>query len=69
MTLILENVDTKLLQVIESLKGLKSDLEIIKEPNIYEAMRECEEIAEEIRRGKRVPYESWSEAKEALLRD
>ena len=43
MTLILENVDSKLLQVIESLKGLKSDLEIIKEPESksdFESVRE-----------------------------
>ena len=69
MTLMLKNVDSKLLQVIESLKGLKSDLEIIKEPNIHEAIQECEEIAEEIRLGKRVPYASWNEAKKALLQD
>ena len=31
MTLILENVDSKLLQVIESLKGLKSDFESVRE--------------------------------------
>ncbi|TNH35478.1 hypothetical protein [Campylobacter helveticus] len=43
MTLILENVDSKLLQVIESLKGLKSDLKIIKEPESksdFESVRE-----------------------------
>ena len=43
MTLILENVDSKLLQVIESLKDLKSDLEIIKKPESksdFESVRE-----------------------------
>ena len=43
MTLMLKNVDSKLLQVIESLKGLKSDLEIIKEPESksdFESTRE-----------------------------
>lgn len=43
MTLILENVDSKLLQVIESLKGLKSDLKITKEPESksdFESVRE-----------------------------
>ncbi|MDL0082871.1 hypothetical protein IP360_06305 [Helicobacter winghamensis] len=43
MTLILENVDSKLLQVIESLKGLKSDLKIIKElesKSDFESVRE-----------------------------
>ena len=43
MTLILENVDSKLLQVIESLKGLKSDLEITKKPESksdFESVRE-----------------------------
>lgn len=30
MTLILENVDSKLLQVIESLKGLRSDFERVR---------------------------------------
>ena len=43
MTLILENVDSKLLQVIESLKGLKSDLKITKKPESksdFESVRE-----------------------------
>ncbi len=43
MTLILENVDSKLLQVIESLKGLKSDLKITKElesKSDFESVRE-----------------------------
>ena len=43
MTLMLKNVDSKLLKVIESLKGLKSDLEIIKEPEFksdFESIRE-----------------------------
>lgn len=71
MTITLRNVDFETLQVIESLKGLKKDLEIEKIPNdeTLEAMKECEEILENIRKGKRVPYNSYQEAKEALLRD
>ncbi len=71
MTITLRNVDFETLQVIESLKGLKKDLEIEKIPNdeTLEAMKECEEILENIRRGKRVPYNSYQEAKEALLKD
>lgn len=71
MTITLRNVDFETLQVIESLKGLKKDLEIEKIPNdeTLEAMRECEEILENIRKGKRVPYNSYQEAKEALLKD
>lgn len=71
MTITLRNVDFETLQVIESLKGLKKDLEIEKIPNdeTLEAMRECEEILEDIRKGKRVPYNSYQEAKEALLKD
>ena len=70
MTVTLKNVDFETLQVLESLKGLKKDLEIEKIPNeeTLEAMRECEEILTDIKAGKRVPYNSWSEAKEALLR-
>ena len=46
MTITLRNVDFETLQVIESLKGLKKDLEIEKIPNdeTLEAMKECEEI-------------------------
>ncbi len=46
MTIMLKNVDFETLQVLESLKGLKKDLEIEKIPNdeTLEAMRECEEI-------------------------
>ncbi len=46
MTITLRNVDFETLQVLESLKGLKKDLEIEKIPNdeTLEAMRECEEI-------------------------
>ena len=71
MTITLRNVDFETLQVIESLKGLKKDLEIEKIPNdeTLEAMKECEEILENIRKGKRVPYNSYQEAKEALLTD
>ena len=71
MTITLRNVDFETLQVIESLKGLKKDLEIEKIPNdeALEAMKECEEILEDIRKGKRVPYNSYQEAKEALLKD
>ncbi|OCR03579.1 hypothetical protein BA184_02650 [Helicobacter pullorum] len=71
MTITLRNVDFETLQVIESLKGLKKDLEIEKIPNdeTLEAMKECEEILEDIRKGKRVPYNSYQEAKEALLKD
>ncbi|EEQ63332.1 hypothetical protein HPU229336_01515 [Helicobacter pullorum] len=71
MTITLRNVDFETLQVIESLKGLKKDLEIEKIPNdeTLEAMKECEEILENIRKGKRVPYNSYQEAKEALLKD
>ncbi|OCR18981.1 hypothetical protein BA918_05170 [Helicobacter pullorum] len=71
MTITLRNVDFETLQVIESLKGLKKDLEIEKIPNdeTLEAMKECEEILEDIRKGKRVPYNSYQEAKEAILKD
>ena len=71
MTITLRNVDFETLQVIESLKGLKKDLEIEKIPNdeTLEAMKECEEILENIRKGKREPYNSYQEAKEALLKD
>lgn len=71
MTITLRNVDFETLQVIESLKGLKKDLEIEKIPNdeTLEAMKECEEILENIRKGKRVPYNSYQETKEALLKD
>ena len=56
MTIVLKNVDFETLQVLESLKGLKKDLEIEKIPNedleiekipnaeTLEAMKECEEI-------------------------
>lgn len=46
MTVTLKNVDFETLQVLESLRGLKKDLEIEKIPNeeTLEAMKECEEI-------------------------
>ena len=46
MTITLKNVDFETLQVLESLRGLKKDLEIEKIPNeeTLEAMKECEEI-------------------------
>ncbi|BDB65840.1 hypothetical protein Hc94105_0019 [Helicobacter cinaedi] len=46
MTLILENVDSKLLQVIESLKGLKSDLKITKE---LESKSDFESVREQLK--------------------
>ncbi|WP_394981014.1 hypothetical protein [uncultured Helicobacter sp.] len=71
MTITLKNASYKILQVLEGLKEYEKDLEIEKVPNeeTLEAMRECEEILSDIQAGKRVPYDSWQEAKEALLED
>ncbi|RDU63211.1 hypothetical protein CQA53_08690 [Helicobacter didelphidarum] len=71
MTITLKNVDFELLNVLESLQGLKKDLEIIKYPNdeTLEAMKECEEIERDIKNGTRKPFASWEEAREALLKD
>ena len=63
MTITLRNVDFETLQVIESLKGLKKDLEIEKIPNdeILEAMKECEEILANPQK-----YKSYQSAKELI---
>ena len=63
MTITLRNVDFETLQVIESLKGLKKDLEIEKIPNdeTLEAMRECEEILANPSK-----YKSYRNAKELI---
>lgn len=63
MTITLRNVDFETLQVIESLKGLKKDLEIEKIPNdeTLEAMRECEEILANPHK-----YKSYHSAKELI---
>ncbi|KPH52996.1 hypothetical protein HPU229254_01835 [Helicobacter pullorum] len=65
----LRNVDFETLQVIESLKGLKKDLEIEKIPNdeTLEAMRECEEILANPQKYK--GYRNVDELFEELLRD
>lgn len=65
----LKNVDFETLQVIESLKGLKKDLEIEKIPNdeTIEAMRECEEILANPQKYK--GYRNVDELFEELLRD
>lgn len=67
MTITLKNVDFKILKVIESLKILKSDLEIIKKPNdkTAKAIKEAEEIAEKphLHKG----CKTWEEAKKAIL--
>ncbi|WP_060661349.1 hypothetical protein [Helicobacter pullorum] len=69
MTITLRNVDFETLQVIESLKGLKKDLEIEKIPNdeTLEAMRECEEILANPQKYK--GYRNVDELFEELLRD
>ena len=69
MTITLRNVDFATLQVIESLKGLKKDLEIEKIPNAetLEAMRECEEILANPSKYK--GYRDVDELFEALLND
>ena len=70
MTLVLKNVDIELLHVIQSLKILKPDFEIIQtSQETLEAMAEAETIYAEIKQGMRKPYDSWKEAKEALLGD
>lgn len=63
MTIVLKNVDFETLQVLESLKGLKKDLEIEKIPNAetLEAMRECEEILANPSK-----YKSYRSAKELI---
>ncbi|OCR11036.1 hypothetical protein [Helicobacter pullorum] len=63
MTITLRNVDFETLQVIESLKGLKKDLEIEKIPNdeTLEAMKECEEILANPQK-----YKSYHSAKELI---
>ena len=63
MTIVLKNVDFETLQVLESLKGLKKDLEIEKIPNAetLEAMRECEEILANPHK-----YKSYRNAKELI---
>ncbi|STQ88785.1 hypothetical protein [Helicobacter pullorum] len=69
MTITLRNVDFETLQVIESLKGLKKDLEIEKIPNdeTLEAMKECEEILANPQKYK--GYRNVDELFEELLRD
>lgn len=69
MTITLRNVDFETLQVIESLKGLKKDLEIEKIPNdeTLEAMKECEEILTNPQKYK--GYRNVDELFEELLRD
>ncbi len=69
MTITLRNVDFETLQVIESLKGLKKDLEIEKIPNdeTLEAMKECEEILANPHKYK--GYRNVDELFEELLRD
>ena len=69
MTITLRNVDFETLQVIESLKGLKKDLEIEKIPNdeTLEAMKECEEILANPQKYK--GYRNVDELFEDLLRD
>ncbi len=68
MTIIVRNVDSKILSVIESLKALKPELEISKEketkkPNkqLRRAMEECEEILKNPKQ-----YPSYKNAKELL---
>lgn len=69
MTLIIENANVETLRVIESLKGLNKKLKVIKSPNkgTLKAISEGEKILQDIKDGKRKPYNSWSEAKRALL--
>ena len=69
MTITLRNVDFETLQVIESLKGLKKDLEIEKITNdeTLEAMKECEEILANPQKYK--GYRNVDELFEELLRD
>lgn len=69
MTLIIENANIETLRVIESLKGLNKKLKVIKSPNkgTLKAISEGEKILQNIKKGKRKPYNSWSEAKRALL--
>ncbi|MDR2100162.1 MAG: hypothetical protein LBP40_04965 [Campylobacteraceae bacterium] len=46
MTIVLKNIDFKILEVIERLKVLKSDMKIIKKPNdkTLKAVKEAEKI-------------------------
>lgn len=69
MTLIVENANVETLRVIESLKGLNKKLKVIKSPNkgTLKAISEGEKILQDIKDGKRKPYNSWSEAKRVLL--
>lgn len=69
MTIMLENVNAETLRVIESLKGLNKKLKILKKPNkeTLEAIIESEKIINDIKKGKRKPYNSWKEAKKAML--
>lgn len=69
MTITLRNVDFETLQVIESLKGLKKDLEIEKIPNdeTLEAMKECKEILANPQKYK--GYRNVDELFEEILRD
>ena len=63
------NVNAETLRVIESLKGLNRKLKILKKPNkeTLEAIIESEKIIDDIKKGKRKPYNSWKEAKKAML--
>jgi len=67
MTLIIENADSKILAVLESLKALKPELEIKKEKEpkkrLHKAMKECEQILKNPNE-----YPSYENAK-ALLED
>lgn len=68
MTIILKNVDEKLLKVIESLSGIKNDLEIEKIPNnkLNEAIKQSEDILKNPTKTK--GYKDMDSLKKALLK-
>ncbi|PAF42503.1 hypothetical protein [Helicobacter sp. 11S02596-1] len=73
MTLIIENVKDEFVPAFRDLaKSAQADIKEnqsreIPNQETLEAMRESEDILQEIKAGKRKPFENWAEAKKALL--
>lgn len=61
-------IETQETQDAEEFDHYISDEEILSDPETLEAMKECEEIEAQVASGSRVPYNSWAEAKKAILR-
>lgn len=60
-------IETQETQVPEEFDHYISDEEILSDPETLEAAKECEEIEAQIASGNRIPYNSWAEAKKAIL--